>query len=250
MQNLRYIIFSILLSTIVVSCIPGSDSYNDGPSNLKVSSFFRDGIVFQQGAEIPVWGKAYKTTKIEFELNGINSSTVADTEGTWKVKLPSQKVGGPYELKVSASDTTIVFKGIFIKTDVDKQAIISVIENQTKAHLSKDYEAESNTFVQDNSTIVLISRQNWYGYLVGWNNLSESIKTNISIDPKPSTVTFKNTDYKIKIYDGSAWAVYDENYFNAKGEPTKKVINVRFLEKNNGVWKIVYLSDVDVTSYE
>ncbi|MCK5781956.1 MAG: hypothetical protein KAH10_05165 [Flavobacteriales bacterium] len=132
----------------------------------------------------------------------------------------------------------------------EREAIISVIENQTKAHLSKDYEAESNTFVQDESTIILISRQNWYGYAVGWEKLSKSIKINIDKDPKPLTETFKNTDYKIKIYDRSAWVVYDENSYNAKGDSIRKVINVRFLEKVDGEWKIVYLSDVDVTSYE
>ncbi|GAH09147.1 unnamed protein product, partial [marine sediment metagenome] len=33
-------------------------------------------------------------------------------------------------------------------------------------------------------------------------------------------------------------------------ELTGKGIDVRFLEKVNGEWKIVYLSSVDITSYE
>ena len=250
MKIFRIPLFMILLVSLTFSCIPGSDSYNDGPSNLEVSSFFRDGLVLQQSTEIPVWGKAYRATKVDVELNGSIVSVVTDKMGDWKVKLPSQEVGGPFELKVSTNDTTIVFNKVFIKADVDKKSIISVIENQTKAHLAKDYKGESNTFVQDESTIVLISRQNWYGYVVGWDKLSKSIKVNIAKDPEPLAETFENTDYKIKIYDRSAWVVYNENSFNVNGDFIRKVINVRFLEKINGVWKIVYLSDVDVTSYK
>ncbi|MCK5781951.1 MAG: hypothetical protein KAH10_05140 [Flavobacteriales bacterium] len=250
MKIFRIPVFLIFLVTLTFSCIPRSDSYNDGPSNLEVSSFFSDGIVLQQGTEISVWGKAYRATKVEVDLDGSSVSVVTNKMGDWKVKLPSQKAGGPFELKVSANDTVIVFNKVFIKPDVNRKSIISVIENQTKAHLAKDYKGESNTFVQDESTIILISRQNWYGYVVGWDKLSQSIKVNITKDPEPSTETFKNTDYKIKIYDRSAWVVYNENSFNAKGNLIRKVINVRFLEINNGVWKIVYLSDVDITSYE
>ena len=136
-----------------------------------------------------------------------------------------------------------------IDFEKEKKAIITVIEEQTNAHLSKNYERESNIFIQDESTIVLISRKNWYGYLVGWDKLNESIKTNNRIEPKPSTDYNKNSDYKIKIYEKSAWAVYDENIYNADGNLIKLVINVRFLEKVNGEWKIVYLSDVDTSAY-
>ena len=136
-----------------------------------------------------------------------------------------------------------------IDFEKEKKAIITVIEEQTNAHLSKDYKRESNTYIQDESTIVLISRKNWYGYLVGWDKLNESIKTNNRIEPKPSTDYIENSDYKIKIYEKSAWAVYDENIYKANGELIKLVINVRFLEKVNGKWKIVYLSDVDTSAY-
>ena len=240
----------ILLSIIISSCVPGAGDYNDGPSNLIVDDSLVDELVLQSGVEIPISGTAFKTTQIKVVFNGIEVITKADKDGNWNVKLPAQEIGGPLELSISVNDTTVVFRDIFIKSDVDKKSIISVINNQTKAHLSKDCEAESNTFIKDSSIIVLISRQNWYGYAVGWDKLSQSIKTNISNDPQPSTETFVNTDYKIKIYDRSAWVVYNENSFNANGDFIRKVINVRFLEKVNKKWKIVYLSDVDITSYE
>ena len=61
---------------------------------------------------------------------------------------------------------------------------------------------------------------------------------------------FENTDYKIKVYPESAWAVYDQNWYNNEGELVRLNINVRFLEKVQGKWKIVYVSTINTTSYD
>lgn len=137
-----------------------------------------------------------------------------------------------------------------IDTEKEKNAIITVIENETNSYFAKDFEQQSKSFLHDESLIVLVSRKGGFGYVVGWNQLSESIKTNIEKDSIPVTDKFKNSDYKIKVYAESAWAVYDENVYNSEGEFIRKVINVRFLEKVEDEWKIVYLSDVNTTSYE
>jgi len=137
-----------------------------------------------------------------------------------------------------------------IDTEKEKDAIIAVIENETNSHFAKDFEQQSKSFLQDESLIVLVSRKGGYGYAVGWNQISKSIKQNIEKNPNPIAEKFENTDYKIKVYDKSAWAVYAENVYNSEGEFIRKVINVRFLEKIDNEWKIVYLSDVNTTSYE
>ena len=110
------IIIPIIFIISIISCVPGSgdNTYNDGPSNIEVGSDFKDNMVLQQGIDIPVWGNAYKTSKIEVELNGIVVNTVADKDSNWKAVLPSQETGGPYVLKIKAKDTTIVYKGIYV----------------------------------------------------------------------------------------------------------------------------------------
>ena len=137
-----------------------------------------------------------------------------------------------------------------VDTEKEKDAIIAVIENQTNAYFAKDFEQQSKTFLHDESLIVLVSSKERYGYAVGWNQISESMKSDIKKNSVPLTDTIKNTDYKIKVYEKSAWAVYDENVYNSEGEFIRKVINVRFLEKIDNEWKIAYLSDVNTTSYE
>ncbi len=137
-----------------------------------------------------------------------------------------------------------------IDTEKERDAIIAVIENETNSHFAKDFEQQSKSFLQNKSLIVLVSGKESYGYAVGWNKISKSIQTNIKQNPTPTGEKIKNTDYKIKIYEKSAWAVYDENVYDSKEKFIRKVINVRFLEKIDTEWKIVYLSDVNTTSYE
>jgi len=136
------------------------------------------------------------------------------------------------------------------KVEKEEEAIIAVIENETKSYFAKNFEQQSKSFLQDESLIVLVAGKRSYGYAVGWDQIKKNYIINYQKHSKPLTDSIDNTDYKIKIYEKSAWAVYDENVFNSKGEFIRKVINVRFLEKVNDEWKIVFLSDVNTTSYE
>ena len=138
------------------------------------------------------------------------------------------------------------------KSDIEKEkkAIIAVIENETRSYFDKNFEQQSKSFLQDESLIVLVAKKSGYGYAVGWDQIRENYMINYRKQPEPLTDSIKNTDYKIKVYEKTAWAVYDENVYNSEGEFIRKVINVRFLEKINDAWKIVYLSDVDTSSYE
>jgi len=137
-----------------------------------------------------------------------------------------------------------------IDIETEEEAIKAVIENETNAYLMKDSEQRSKGFLHDESVIVLVSGKKSYGFAVGYEQIQESHKINVERNPIPSTNEFKNLNYKIKVYENSAWVVYDEMLYSGTGEFIEKVINVRFLEKVNGEWKIVYLSHVNTTSYE
>jgi len=139
-------------------------------------------------------------------------------------------------------------KGVDINKE--EQAIKNVIEDQTRYYMAKDHENHSELFVQDESFIVLVASKDNFGYAEGWEQADKYNKINFEKDPAPSRLKFVNENYKIKIYDATAWAVYDEMIFDANGDFVKKVINVRLLEKVNGNWKIVFIGDVNTTSYK
>ncbi|MEN8192120.1 MAG: hypothetical protein ABFS12_04855 [Bacteroidota bacterium] len=137
-----------------------------------------------------------------------------------------------------------------IDVDSEKKAIISVIENETTSFFNRDFEQQAKTFLHDESLTVLVAKKNWYGYVEGWSQLSANNKKYFEESSNPLTDKFENKNYKIKVYGKSAWAIYDEYVYSSKGNFLKKVINVRFLEKVDGEWKIVYLSHVNTTSFE
>ena len=137
-----------------------------------------------------------------------------------------------------------------IDIEEEKKAIIAVIEEETDAFIDRDFDRLAATYVQDETNIRLQARKSNYRYLVGWEELGSGFKEFFENNPEPSTDKAEKINFKIKVYKESAWAVNDEVKYDDEGEVSSKLIVVRFLEKVNGEWKIVYLSFVDTTSYE
>ena len=57
------------------------------------------------------------------------------------------------------------------------------------------------------------------------------------------------TPIRIKIYEKSAWFVFDNEAFNNKGEVVGTQIQTNFLEKHDGSWKIVYKNSIRTSDY-
>jgi len=138
------------------------------------------------------------------------------------------------------------------KIDIEKEkaAIIAVIEEETNAYLARDYDRLAATYVQDETNIDLRAGKSGYGYGVGWEEIGSAFKEAIDNSPEPDGSKEVKTNYKIKVYQESAWAVFDNEGYNSEGELTNKSIHVEFLEKVNGEWKIVYFSMVSTSSWE
>lgn len=64
---------------------------------------FQDHVVLQRDKAINVWGRATPGESLTVTLAGASSQAQADATGQWRVSLPSQSAGGPYELSVSAA---------------------------------------------------------------------------------------------------------------------------------------------------
>ncbi len=138
------------------------------------------------------------------------------------------------------------------KIDIEKEkaAIIAVLEEETNAAYDRDFDRLAATWIQDETSIWLGTGKSGYMYGVGWKKNSSYFKEYLENNPEPSTAKFENTNYRIKVYKESAWAIYDQVIYNSEGEVTGEEISVRFLEKVDGEWKIVYLSFVSTLSYD
>ena len=136
-----------------------------------------------------------------------------------------------------------------IDVEIEKAAIKAVIEGESNAAWAKDFDKQSGFFVQDESLLRLSADKNSFACREGWTQISSIYRGYYSRNPKPSTNKWEFSNYKIKVYKESAWAVYDAIWRDANGNFLAKHKSVRFLEKAEDKWKIVYMSWIDETSY-
>ncbi|WP_428741923.1 sialate O-acetylesterase [Tenacibaculum sp.] len=82
-------------------------------SNVKLPKLISDGVVLQRDAKIPLWGWASPNEKIIVQFNKKKYKTTASNEGTWELKLPKMKAGGPYTMLIQGKNS-IEIKDILI----------------------------------------------------------------------------------------------------------------------------------------
>lgn len=75
---------------------------------------FSSDMVLQQGIKAPVWGIAQPESKVTIQLNHKTVVTKSGSDGKWLVKLPVQKIGGPYKIVVSNGNDTITLINVMI----------------------------------------------------------------------------------------------------------------------------------------
>ena len=65
-------------------------------------------MILQRDSKINIWGWASKNEKIRIKFNGKKYKTTANTDGKWLLQLPPMKAGGPYTMKIDASNHLVI----------------------------------------------------------------------------------------------------------------------------------------------
>ena len=131
----------------------------------------------------------------------------------------------------------------------EKEAIIQVITESTNAYRAKDFDRIAATFVHDDSVIKTAASKGGYMIKSGWEDIASNYSQNFTNNPDPIVRKFEKTNFKIKVYKESAWAIHDEINTLENGKNTKQIIT-HFLEKHDGKWKIIYMSQIFASSYD
>lgn len=82
-------------------------------AETSVINLFSDGMVLQRNQAINIWGSDSHGQTVSVSLNGTNAKTTANDQGRWKLQLPTQSAGGPYELNITGS-SSISIKDVYI----------------------------------------------------------------------------------------------------------------------------------------
>jgi len=103
--------FAVWLSTILlIFLLP----FTASASHLKTASIFGDHMVIQRGIHAPVWGTALPGEKVVVDFAGYSTTAPADHEGSWMVRMPVLKQGGPFLMTIRSGPDTIRFSGVMV----------------------------------------------------------------------------------------------------------------------------------------
>ena len=149
----------------------------------------------------------------------------------------------------------IAFTGCEQPIDYEKEkaAIIAVMEKETQSYIDRDFEAMFSTHVQDSLNIRLTAGPSAVFFAEGWDEVSRHMtgdQTEDDLGPDLH-ITVEKTNFRMRIYPQSAFVVCDQKWSTQYDDDVVEMnsIQVRFLEKKNGEWKISFVSFIGTDGY-
>ena len=140
-----------------------------------------------------------------------------------------------------------------IDLEKERAAIIKVINKETDAYLDRDFEGVFSTHVHDSLNMRLTAGADNYVFLEGWEEVSKHLsgdETEDDLSPGQH-ITVEKSNFRMKIYPNSAFVVCDQKWTSDYGDDVNEInsIQVRFLEKIDGEWKISFVSWIGTSGY-
>jgi hypothetical protein len=135
----------------------------------------------------------------------------------------------------------------------EKAAIINVINQETEAYLARDFDAMYATHVHDSLNMRLTAGADNYVFQEGWENVSKHMAGDETEDDLGPDLHIKveKSNYRMRVHPGSAFVVCDQKWISAYDKDTTVInsIQVRYLEKIDGEWKIAFVSFIGTDGY-
>ncbi|MFY0653994.1 MAG: nuclear transport factor 2 family protein [Cyclobacteriaceae bacterium] len=138
------------------------------------------------------------------------------------------------------------------KADVNKEmeAVKAAIQESSDAYHAKDINRLSAIWVNDENVVRIGAAPGGNNFSKGWESRKKVYTDNFKNYPELTGNKEVNSNFNIKIYSQSAWAVYDMELKSKEGETLRKARHTSILEKEKGIWKLTYLSTVILSAYE
>ncbi|MEZ4776098.1 MAG: sialate O-acetylesterase [Bacteroidia bacterium] len=80
------------------------------PAKVVLPAIFGDHMVMQQQTSAPLWGRADAGEKVTISASWdeMALSTYADSKGKWRIDLATPAAGGPYSIRIEASNLIVI----------------------------------------------------------------------------------------------------------------------------------------------
>ncbi len=85
-------------------------------AQIQMGPLFSDDMILQRESQVPIWGLASPNEKVTVlsSWNNKTTSTKADNNGNWNVKIETPQAGGPYQLNISTSNSVLNYSNVLI----------------------------------------------------------------------------------------------------------------------------------------
>ncbi|MEL6538344.1 MAG: hypothetical protein AAFQ98_23185, partial [Bacteroidota bacterium] len=122
-----------------------------------------------------------------------------------------------------------------LSPEIEKQAILERLNNETKDAFRRDYVAWTSNWVQDPdiSKVYVDFTDSTFSESIGWENISQFVKTFMEEHPEPEPVPELLNDINVRLYGKGAWVTFEQQD-SLRGLKRE----TRLMEKENGEWKI------------
>jgi hypothetical protein len=119
--------------------------------------------------------------------------------------------------------------------DKEKAAILKTLHGETEAAFQRKYDKWKECWVHDpNITKTYINFvDSSFSESIGWDNISNFVKTFIEKHPKPEPVPKLVADIDVRLYKNGAWVSFEQQD-SLRGLKRE----TRLMEKVDGHWKI------------
>ncbi len=135
----------------------------------------------------------------------------------------------------------------------EKAAIIAVMDKETQTYIDRDFEGMFSTHVQDSTNLRLTAGADNYVFAEGWEDVSrhmmgDETEDDLGIDLH---IQVEKTNYRFKICPMSAFVICNQKWTSSFDDDVTEIesIQVRYLEKVDGEWKISFVSFIGTSGY-
>ncbi len=142
-------------------------------------------------------------------------------------------------IAISCKENEITKMDQVVHTEIDieneKKAILKTLNNETKAAFQRNFKDWEDTWVNDSdiTKIYIDFPDSTFSESVGWNKISQFVKTFIEEHPEPEPVPKLLDKIDVRLYENGAWVTFEQQD-SLRGLKRE----TRLMEKVNGEWKI------------
>jgi sialate O-acetylesterase len=116
---------------------------------VRLPRLISDGMILQRETSVNIWGWAKPGEKVKLSFNGKSFETVTTAQGKWKIILPKQNAGGPFDMEISGTNTiklkNILFGDIWLCSG---QSNMELPMSRVAPLYGKEIESSANPYIR------------------------------------------------------------------------------------------------------